>query len=119
MGTLKGVPIPIKRGEQSIGVKKDKDNKTVLTKLNEQILIDIAIAGNGTYARAKGMNIGIDKIIDRINKIDKSTLDIDRYTSYDDQFQPYLLAGIILLLLDFLIENKRGRFAQNFQLFRS
>ncbi len=119
MGTSKGVPIPVIRNGKAIGIKKDKDNQTVLTKLNEKMLIDIANEGDGIYSRAKGMNIGIESIIKRIDTIEKSTLNVDRYTSYDDQYQLFLTIGIILLLIDFLINEKRGEIDNKLTLFKT
>ena len=55
MGSEKGVPIPIVRNGKKIGIKKDKDESTVLTKLNEENLIQIAQAGNGTYTKTRGL----------------------------------------------------------------
>jgi Ca-activated chloride channel family protein len=74
MGSEKGVPIPIIRNGRKIGIKKDKDESTVLTKLNEKNLIQIAQAGNGSYTKTKGLNLNLRTIIDRINKIEKTTL---------------------------------------------
>ena len=45
MGTTKGVPIPIINKGKKTGVKKDKNDQTVLTKLNEEMLMDIALEG--------------------------------------------------------------------------
>jgi len=119
MATTKGVPIPIYRNGKAIGIKKDKDNQTVLTKLNEQMLYDIAEVGNGVYTRANGMDIGIENILKRLNKIEKATLDVDRYTSYDDQFQPYLLIAIILFIINILIVDKRGKYANKLNFFNN
>ena len=52
-----------------VGIKKDQDELTVLTKLNEN-LIQIAEAGNGTYTKTKDQS-QIWEIIDRINKTEK------------------------------------------------
>tara|TARA_B110000438_G_C15762598_1_gene628029 strand:- start:9 stop:1178 length:1170 start_codon:yes stop_codon:yes gene_type:complete len=119
MGTTKGVPIPIINKGKKTGVKKDKNDQTVLTKLNEEMLMDIALAGDGTYSRANGMNIGLKKIINRINKIDKSTLETNRYTTYDDKFQIYLFIGIIFLLLELSISNKKSEYWEQFELFKN
>jgi len=103
MGSDKGVPIPIIRNGKKVGIKKNKDETTVLTKLNEQNLIQIAEAGNGTYTKTRGLNLDLRKILDRINKIEKSSLKKDRYSTYDDQFQWFLFPGLLLLFLDFLM----------------
>ena len=118
MGSEKGVPIPIIRNGRKVGIKKDQDELTVLTKLNEENLIQIAEAGNGTYTRTKGLNLDLRKILDRINKIEKTSLKKDRYSTYDDQFQWFLIPGILLLLLDFVIFEKRGRIDDQLVLFK-
>ena len=118
MGSEKGVPIPIIRNGRKVGIKKDQDELTVLTKLNEENLIQIAKAGNGTYTKTKGLNLDLRKILDRINKIEKTSLKKDRYSTYDDQFQWFLIPGILLLLLDFVIFEKRGKIDDQLVLFK-
>ena len=118
MGSEKGVPIPIVRNGKKIGIKKDKDESTVLTKLNEENLIQIAQAGNGTYTKTRGLNLNLRKILDRINEIEKTTLKKDRYSTYDDQFQWFLLPALLLLFLDFMIFEKRGKIDDQIVLFK-
>ncbi len=119
MGTSKGVPIPIYRNGKKSGVKKDENDQTVLTKLNEQMLMEIAQAGNGSYTRASGMDIGLKTILNRINKIEKSTLETNRYTTYDDKFQIYLFIGIIFLILELSLTDKRTTFWNQFEPFKN
>ncbi len=118
MGTKTGVPIPMYRNGIKVGTKKDKEGNTVLTKLNEQYLLDIAESGNGSYTRANGLNVGIDGIVTELNTIEKTTMSQEKYTGYDDQFQPYLLIGLIFLVLEFLISDKRNKLADKFNLFK-
>ena len=119
MGTSKGVPIPIYRNGKKSGVKKDENDQTVLTKLNEQMLMEIAQAGNGSYTRASGMDIGLKTILNRINKIEKSTLETNRYTTYDDKFQIYLFIRIIFLILELSLTDKRTTFWNQFEPFKN
>ena len=118
MGSEKGVPIPIVRNGKKIGIKKDKNESTVLTKLNEENLIQIAQSGNGTYTKTRGLSLNLRKILDRINEIEKTTLKKDRYSTYDDQFQWFLLPALLLLLLDFMIFEKRGKIDDQIVLFK-
>ena len=118
MGSEKGVPIPIIINGKKVGIKKDQDELTVLTKLNEENLIQIAEAGNGTYTKTKGLSLDLRKILDRINKIEKTSLKKDRYSTYDDQFQWFLFPGLLLLLLEFVIFEKRGKIDDQLVLFK-
>ena len=108
MASTEGVPIPIYRNGKKIGNKKDQNGNTVLTKLNESLLIEVASAGGGSYSLANGLNVGLEGLMTEISKITKSTLAKDRYSGYDDQFQVFLLIGIILLLLESIISDNNG-----------
>ncbi len=119
MGSTKGVPIPILRNSKKVGIMKDKKNETVLTKLNEENLINIAQAGDGTYIRAQGLDLQLKKILERIKRIEKTTLKKERYSSYDDQFQWFLIPGVLFLLLNLFISEKRGLIEDKIQLFKS
>ena len=119
MGTDKGVPIPVYKRGKKIGNKKDKENSTVLTKLNEENLIQIAQAGSGTYTRAQGLNLNLRKIVDRLNAIERTTLKKEKYSTYDDQFQWFLIPAFILLFLELIILEKRGTIDNQFKLFES
>ena len=119
MGTDKGVPIPVYKRGKKIGNKKDKENSTVLTKLNEDNLIQIAQSGNGTYTKAQGLNLNLRKIVDRLNAIERTTLKKEKYSTYDDQFQWFLIPAFILLFLELIILEKRGTIDNQFKLFES
>lgn len=119
MGTKTGVPIPMYRNGIKSGTKKDQDGNTVLTKLNETYLKDISNSGDGSYTRANGLNVGIDGIVDHLNSIEKTTMSQEKYTGYDDQFQPYLLIGLLLLFLDFFISDKRNKLTDKLNLFKT
>src|SRR5690606_18068387 len=51
MGTPQGAPLPIERNGRRIGFRKDAEGNTVVSRLNEPMLTEIAAAGNGTYVR--------------------------------------------------------------------
>lgn len=96
---------------------KDENNQTVLSKLNERNLINIAQAGDGTYVRAQGLDLKLKKLLDRIKKIEKSTLTKERFSTYNDQFQWFLNSGLLLLLINILIREKRGEIESKTKLF--
>lgn len=108
MGSTVGVPIPMFKNGKKVGFKTDQDGNTVLTKLNEDILIDIANAGGGSYTRAQGYNVGLDGLIAQLNSMDKSELNKDKYIAYADHFQIFLVIGLILVILDTILTEKKG-----------
>ncbi|MCB9189340.1 MAG: VWA domain-containing protein [Flavobacteriales bacterium] len=108
MGTTNGVPIPMYKNGKKIGFKTDQSGTTVLTKLNEDILIDIANAGGGSYTRAQGYNVGLDALIDQLSGMEKSEHNKDKYMTYADHFQIFLLIGLVLVLLDTFLSERKG-----------
>ena len=98
MGLKKGGPIPTyNRYGQQTGFRKDRDGNTIVSKLNEKLLIDIANAGNGTYVRANNSQAGLSTLFTEINKMEKKEIGTMVFTEHKDRFQ--LFIGIVLFLL--------------------
>jgi Ca-activated chloride channel homolog len=118
MGLPEGAPIPIynQYGTQT-GFKKDKKNSTVITKLNEDMLRQIAAAGGGAYARANNASSGLKRIFNDINEIDKKEIETRQFTDYEDRFQIFLGITIFLLILELLIAERKTRWLKKFDFF--
>ena len=118
MGLDSGAPIPLynKYGKK-IGYKKDKDGNTIITKLDDNILRQIAEIGDGLYVRASNSNVGLDKIYEDINKTEKSEIEANVFTDYDDQFQWFVGAAIILLIIEILLSSGKRKWESKFKFF--
>jgi Ca-activated chloride channel family protein len=118
MGLPDGSPIPLYNsyGQQS-GYKKDNQGNTVVTRLNEQMLQQIASAGQGDYVRANNTQAGLSKIFEKINALEKQEIETRMFTDYEDQFQYFLGLGLLLLFLEFLIFERKTRWASRIRLF--
>ena len=118
MGLPEGAPIPIKDkyGHRS-GFKKDKKGTTVITKLNEDMLRQIAAAGNGSYARANNVSVGLSKIYNDINKIQKKEIETKQFTDYEDRFQIYIALALFFLILEVLISDRKSKWAAKMDIF--
>ena len=118
MGLPDGAPIPQynQYGHQT-GYRKDKQGNTIITKLDEQMLQKIAAAGNGIYVRASNSNVGLEKIYDDIEKLDKSEIEAKVFTDYEDQFQWFVGAAIVLLLIEILISSGKRGWERRFNIF--
>jgi Ca-activated chloride channel family protein len=108
IGSPEGVPIPVYKNKIPAGFKKDKDGSTVVTKLNEGAMEEIASAGNGVYVRATQGEIGLLALQERINKMDKKTFDSKMYTDYEDRFQIFIAVSLLLLLIESLLTERRS-----------
>ena len=110
MGLEEGAPIPIyNQYGKKTGYKKDKEGNIIITKLDDNMLRQIAEIGDGIYVRASNSNVGLDKIYEDISKATKSEIESKVFTDYDDQFQWFVGAAIILLIIEILLSSgKRG-----------
>lgn len=118
MGLEDGAPIPVynQYGKRT-GYKKDREGNIVITKLDDNMLRQIAEIGDGIYRRASNSNVGIDEIIDNINKTEKSEIDSKIFTDYEDQFQWFLGASIIFLIIEILISSGKKDWENRFNFF--
>ena len=113
IGTPEGAPIKI-NGE----FVKDENGEMVVSKLNEQMLEQIATSTEGAYVRATKQSIGLDEIVKSINEMEKSELSTIRYEEYNEQYQYLLAVALVLLLLDNFILSRRNPRLRKFNIFR-
>ena len=107
VGTSNGGPIPIKRNGIVLNYKKDNNDEVVVTKLNEETLIEIAEEANGQYINGRSTDEVVETIREILNKLDKKEFEAKQFAEYKDQFQWFLGLAIFFLLLDiFLLERK-------------
>lgn len=118
VGSETGVPIPNMVNGVAAGYKKDKQGNTVVTKLDPKILQDIAAATNGVYVQATSADIGLDAIMNKIAEMDKKQMESKMYTDYEDQFQWFLGAALLLLLIEALISERVSRLWKKLNLFK-
>ncbi|MEZ5104123.1 MAG: VWA domain-containing protein [Draconibacterium sp.] len=116
MGLPQGSPIPVLRNGQK-DYLKDRDGNVVITKLDEATLEKVAGAGKGVYVRANNAQVGLDALFDEINKMNKEEMESRIYSEYDDQFQYFFAIGFFLILLEFVILERKNRYLKNIRLF--
>ena len=118
MGSPDGVPIPIYEGNTQTGYKKDESGNTVLTKLDEQGMRQIAEAGGGIYIRATNQQDEMDAVFKEIQVMEKKEFGAKVFTEYEDRFQYFLTVAILLLLLEFFISERKNRWMAKWNFFK-
>ena len=107
VGDIKGGPIPIKRNGIVLNYKKDNKGETVITRLNEETLKNIAAEANGEYINGVRTTEVVEEIREILNKMDKKEFEAKQFAEYKDQFQWFLGLGLFFLFIDiFLLERK-------------
>lgn len=117
MGSPQGSPIPVYNGSNVIGYKKDKDGKTVISKLNESLLRQISDAGNGTFTRASTASVGLTAILKSVNKLKQGELGTLVYSEYEDRFMPFLAVAFALIFIELLIGSRKPKWLEKWNIF--
>ncbi len=117
IGTNKGSPIPMKRNGKFIGYKKDRSDEVVITKLNVETLKDIAEKGDGSYIYGNRTSSTIEYVDNLLLKADKKEFETKQFSDYKDQFQWFVGFGLLFLLLDTFLLDKKTKWIQKLNLF--
>ncbi|MHB1195459.1 MAG: vWA domain-containing protein [Lutibacter sp.] len=117
IGTAKGGPIPLKDNGRVMGYKKDSKGMVVVTQMNEQILRDIANAGNGKYINGNKTQETIASIKEVLEKAEKNEFETKQFSDYEDQFQWFIGIGLLLLIVDVILLEKKTKWIQKLNLF--
>ena len=119
MGLTKGGPIPIynKYGSTS-EFRKDREGNIIITKLNESMLEEIALAGEGTYIRANNSKSGLSSLFEEINKMEKKEIGTMIFTNYKDRFQIFIGISLVLLILNLFFLERKNNIKSKINLFK-
>lgn len=106
IGSPGGAPIP----DQATGqMKTDAEGNTIVSRLNEAALSEIARKGNGTYQLYTNTESVVAKISEELATMDQRNVTDDSLVNYKSFFQWFLLATLIVLLVEqFISEMKKA-----------
>lgn len=108
LGSPGGTPIPLYNATgQQTDFKRDRLGSVVMTKLDEVSLEKIAAIGNGAYYRGTNSQDELNEIYEAINALQKREFGTKQFTDYESRFQPFIALGILLLLMELLISEKK------------
>ncbi len=113
VGTRAGRPIPIVQEDGSVtGVMKEKDGITPrFSALNEPFLAELADATDGAYFSYGGRSV-VPALYSRIEQLEKKEFADSLRGLGEDRFPFALLPGIVLLLAEALLSERRKRGAE-------
>jgi len=116
IGTTQGGPIPI--SETSNEMKKDISGNVVKTALNENMCKEIAQAGKGMYVRADNSNNALRSLQAELDKLQKKSTEDITYSDYDEKFQFFAWAMLVLVIIEVCVFDKKNRLFRNVRLFK-
>ena len=111
LGTEEGSTIPFLENGVVVGYKKDVDGEIVVSKLNTDILKEIASDTDGKFINGNNSSTAIKSLLSAINAIEKNKSESQQISEYKSQFQWFIGIAFLLLLVDmFFLERKTAWF---------
>lgn len=115
MGLEQGAPIPEKGNPGQF--RKDAQGNVVVSKLDEDVLRQIAKAGEGLYVRASNTEVGLNQLLDEVNRMEKTLLEERVFSDYAEKYQYFLIVGLFFVFLEFMILGRRNRHFMKINIF--
>ena len=106
VGSDEGGLIPI---ESSNKYKLDKKGRLVTSKVDQDILKDIAKAGKGSFYWFSNKRDSYIDIENGINKMEKKVISTHEYAEYDDRYQLIGLTSLSFFLVSFFYPTKEKK----------
>ena len=107
VGETKGVPIPMYRNGRRIDYKKDNNGRVVSTRLEEASLQ--GLASEGSYFRVARTSSSLPKIIEALDRLEKTEFGVDEFEEYEEKYQWPLALGLLLLMGEGIFSDRRRK----------
>lgn len=106
VGSENGSPIPVEND-----FKRDEEGNIVLSKLNEPMLRDLAAKGNGKFFLLGSGNDEVTALLKELKGIGTKEFEEVIFTDFDDYFQWCIGIAAVLLLIEWLLSERKTRFS--------
>jgi Ca-activated chloride channel family protein len=108
IGSTEGAPI---LDPMTNDLKKDAQGNTIISKLNEPGLQQLAQNTKGVYVRLTDPEQAVDVIMQQLGTIEKTELEDRAFKDYENFFQWFLAAALILLFIEFFLPERKWNVA--------
>ncbi|MDI6738742.1 MAG: tetratricopeptide repeat protein [Candidatus Edwardsbacteria bacterium] len=105
VGTLEGSTVPDDAGDGA-SYKKDKDDRLVISRLAERMLLVMAKATDGRYFRSETMNL--DNLAAALDQMKKKEIGGGEFVEYEERYQYFLAIAFVLIFLGVFISDRKG-----------
>lgn len=113
IGTEKGGLIPERNARGTVtGYVKDEDGSAVVSRLEPRTLQELADYGDGEYHHLTSLQGGEQFLRDVISGLGRSEFERKVFTTYQSQYQWPLSIALLLLIIDWLLFERRTRWLQ-------
>jgi Ca-activated chloride channel family protein len=108
IGSTEGAPIMDPATNEN---KKDENGNTVISKLNEAELQQLAGATRGVYVKLNEVDAAVNAITKQLSTIESSSLDDNAFRDYKSYFQWFLAIAFGLLMIEFFLPERKFKAA--------
>ena len=106
VGTLKGSLIPI---NDKSSYKRDKKGILITSKLNEEMLTELADAGGGIYSRFNNREAKYKEIMQAVDNMEKRSIQTHIYSEFEDRYQSFATISLLLLIAGMVLPTRRTK----------
>jgi Ca-activated chloride channel family protein len=106
VGETEGSPIPISVSRRNPEYKKDRQGRTVTSRLEEDALKELS--SDGAYFRIGRTSSSLAKIIASLERLERTEFGTEEFEEYDEKFQWPLALACILLLGECFVRDHRA-----------
>jgi Ca-activated chloride channel family protein len=108
IGSAEGAPIMDPATNE---YKKDENGNTVVSKLNETELQQLAGATKGVYVKLSDVDAAVNAITKQLSTIETTSLDDNAFRDYKSYFQWFLAIAFALLMIEFFLPERKFKAA--------
>jgi len=105
VGSENGAPIPV-----GTDFKRDEDGNIVLSKLNTEMLQQMASAGGGKFFLLGSGRDEVDALLKELKGISTKQFEEIVFTDFDDYFQYCIAVAVVLLLIEWWLSERKTKF---------
>lgn len=113
LGNPEGTPIPTYSGSGQKTFLKNNEGQVVISKLDQATLNKIAVSANGNYYNARSFN----QIFAELDKLKTEEFENRVYTEFENRFQYLLAVGLILLIIEIFMFERKSPWIRRLNLF--
>lgn len=116
IGSPDGSPIP--STEYGSNFMTDSEGNVVVSRLNEQMAMEIAQSGGGLYVRADNSNSAVRALETQLDELETGKTVSLSYSEYDEKFSVFAWILLVVLLVEILVYDKKNPLFRNVRVFK-
>lgn len=108
VGTLQSTPIPVyDENGQRVDFKRDKTNAVITTTFDDTMLRLVAEKTGGKFFQIDASGTDLDRLYLELQKLEKEELASKEFVDFDHKFQFFISIALALLVMEFIIGDRR------------